>query len=580
MAPSDPFACFGDESDDDSDVADGRNKADDDSDGRERACQLMETFNTKHDKPAAAGASQTAETPTASQFQSSYADQQKRAADLPWPHHPPLYLGPMYLDTSLTAEGGGRGYVAAQDLPPGTCVLVEEPFVNGWSEQQLGKSLGLESIHHLLELEGAKTIVGCMEELHPRKQKVDDVFASLGSDGVSSINPLDRIQIVDMMASMEEDTSYCQDAQSLATLANDRGVTNTDGSPLTTRDISRLLLTMRYNGFDSGIYLHFAMFNHDEDPNCIKFRPTTQAKERSNQLHYSEARTTRYVRKGEALTLHYLENPREVSHPTRRRILWDQHRFDIGDEDAYKAFLHLATTDTAGSSDEASKRRQAIFESELVSGKFPQSTVEESAVNEEDDHDSASATTNIEKSLDDLEEMMVELQTVFTSKTGQAVAENSSHFDRAAALELTVGELITAGEQSLENNHHILLSRCRRLHLDAIEILLSHCSNVLTEKQSTDMMTRFLVSVQPLLESQRKRLGSDHSDVARTYHDFAMGIQALLSHSPKKLVSLKLDGMKTLDQCSKIEHFCRSEKERIERLYPRDVDSILASVNG
>ena len=37
------------------------------------------------------------------------------------------------------------------------------------------------------------------------------------------------------------------------------------------------------------------------------------------------------MRAGEALTLHYVENPREVSHATRRRMLWDQHRFDIGD---------------------------------------------------------------------------------------------------------------------------------------------------------------------------------------------------------------------------------------------------------
>jgi hypothetical protein len=34
----------------------------------------------------------------------------------------------------------------------------------------------------------------------------------------------------------------------------------------------------------------------------------------------------------------------------------------------------------------------------------------------------------------------------------------------------------------------------------------------------------------------------------------------------------------TLDQWSKMEHYCRMEKKRIEELYPRDVEDILKSV--
>lgn len=110
------------------------------------------------------------------------------------------------------------------------------------------------------------------------------------------------------------------------------------------------MLTLRYNGFDSGLYLRFdfAMFNHDEDPNCVKFRPTPEMESTSSERYYSEAQTTRTVKKGEALTLHYLENPREVSHATRRKILWDQHRFDIGDEYEYRRFLDWETEDDAG----------------------------------------------------------------------------------------------------------------------------------------------------------------------------------------------------------------------------------------
>ena len=114
--------------------------------------------------------------------------------------------------------------------------------------------------------------------------------------------------------------------------------------------------------------------------------------------------------------------------------------------------------------------------------------------------------------------------------------------------------------------------------LDVVEMLLSNCFAMLTSKQSAELMTRFLQSVQPLLESQIKRCGSDHPDVARAYHDLSMGIQSMLSNAPKRLLELKLDGMATVEQCSKMENLCRSEKARIEQLYPRDVAKIIAMV--
>jgi hypothetical protein len=321
---------------------------------------------------------------------------------------------------------------------------------------------------------------------------------------------------------------------------------------------------MRYNGFDSGLYLHFSIFNHDEDPNCIKFRPSSEG---AQQRHYSEARTTRYVKKGEALTLHYLENPREVSHATRRKILWDQHRFDIGDGEAFKKFLRLT--------EDSDARKDAVYQSELVHGSFPES--DKTGAKEKSDGD-LPAACNIENSLDDLEDMVVELQAILQSKPDEGKSMTSTTFERAAALELTAWELITASKASLGNNHHILLSRCRRLHLDSVEILLEHCSSILDNKASTELMARFLPSAWELLESQKLRLGNDHTDVARTSNDISMGIQALLSHSPKRLLSLELEGMRSLDQCSRMEYSFRKEKERIEKLFPKDADNIIAMV--
>ena len=525
--------------------------------GREEATRLMQQYNTQSTQDKQVSKTDNINS-TSISFQPSFDDQKQRTASLHWPNNPPLYLGPAFVQ-KLTL-GGGRGYTATADLPPGTCILIEEPFVKGWSEQQMGKRLGLESIQHLFDRDTAQSIVQCMEELHPTKDKVDSVYR----DNSEDIAPLDKIQIVDMISSADSETSHYQEVQSLIAYAKERGIVNSDGTNLNSRDINRLLLTMRYNGFDSGLYLHFSIFNHDEDPNCIKFRPSSEG---TQQQHYSEARTTRFVKKGEALTLHYLENPREVSHATRRKILWDQHRFDIGDEGAFRKFLRLA--------EDHNKRKTAVYESELVQGSFPESN--RTGTNEDSGGDPPVAF-NIENSLDDLEDMVVELQAMFLSKPDEGLSMSSTSFERAAALELTVWELITAAKASLGNNNHILLSRCRRLHLDSIEILLEHCSSILDNKASTELMARFLPSARELLESQKIRLGNDHTDVARTSNDISMGIQALLSHSPKRLLSLQLEDMRSLDQCSRFEHSCRKEKERIEKLFPKDADNIVAMV--
>ncbi|KAL7528900.1 hypothetical protein ACHAWF_002759 [Thalassiosira exigua] len=579
MVADDPFACFGSDDDSDSDSDADSRRDDSNRDGsrisaktspddaavladRDRARNLMENYNNGRDRPSS-GAPSSKCSPAYPPFLSSYEDQRSRAASLPWPQRQPLYLGPMALSDTLR-EGGGRGYVAAQDLPPGTCVLIEEPFVKGWSEQQMGRRLGLESIQYLLERDNAAEIVEYMEELHPGKDKVDAMFQERSSD---IIDELDRKQIVDMMAEMNSETSHVDRMETLVMFAKDHDVTNCDGSPLTAQDINRLLLTLRYNGFDSGLYLHFSMFNHNEDPNVIKFRP---GEKNPRDGYYSEARTTRHVRKGEALTLHYLENPREVSHATRRTILWNQHRFDIGDEFSYRQFLDMTVAKT-GHLFNDNERGNNIFESELVSGKFPPS-IRDGSIGGEGESPS---TSNIEKTLDDLENMLVELQSILKAENHGTLA---SSFDRAAELELTVCELTTASQSTLNNNQHILLSRCRRLHIDVIDILLSHCATLLNEKQSIELMARFLPSVQQLLQSQCSRLGNDHPDVARTYNDFSMAIQAMLSHSPKRLLALNLNGLKTLDQCSKMENECRMEKKRIELLYPRDVDMILDRV--
>ncbi|KAL3781918.1 hypothetical protein ACHAW5_003794 [Stephanodiscus triporus] len=617
MAPADdPFACFGDSSSSDDD--DECDEVDDDDD-MDRARRLVERHNdaadarrrrrstTRASPPAvAATTTKTSSSSSSRSFESSREDQSERASLLPWPDVPPSYLGPMSLRDDLEDEGGGRGYVASSDLPPGTLVLVETPLVDGWSDDQRGRRLGLESIRFVLDGDDANFVVRCMEGLHPRRERVNVVLgrrrrrrrrdppreeeggeaattatSEVPPDESSSSSSSDEeAQIASMMDTMDRDADLVDGAKSLVSYAYDKSVTNSDGSPLDVRDVMRMLLVLRYNGFDSGLYLHFSMFNHAEDPNCIKFRPAIAEEGGGDdddaieiadrRRNYSEARTTRHVRAGEALTLHYLEDPREMSHATRRWRLWDQHRFDIGDEVGYGRFLDVNSTKT-GRLYNDNDRGHMIFESELVRGKFPPSTREgnvlDDASNDRDDGrggDYVPTTLNIERSLDELEGLLVEL--------GSSDADGT-HFDRAVALELTIVEMIAASKSALGNDKHILLSRCYRLHLDVVEMILR-----LTHGQSVELIARSIPSAASLLESRRLRLGNDHPDVARTYHDLAMGIRALLSNSPRRLFSLKLEGMSTLDDCLRMEHRCRFERDRIDGLYPRDVDDILESV--
>jgi hypothetical protein len=321
-AADDPFACFGDSSssnddddDDDGDDDDGgilnagghHNNNDDGNDDddcdRDRARRLVERYNeaavaAERHRPTSRIdlAAEDAATSSPSSFHSSFADQAERTSRLPWPINPPLYLGPMDLSYSLEVEGGGRGYVASRDLSPGTLVLVEEPLVDGWPETQIGRRLGMESIKYILKREDANAIVRCMEEMHPTRTRVNDVLRRrrrrTGRDGnvddadggglpskrrgtasgeatatktaATCDDNLDEAQIAGMMSAMERDANHVNAAMLLVSYAIERSVTNSDGSSMDMDDLGRMLLAMRYNGFDSGLYLHFSMFNHAE----------------------------------------------------------------------------------------------------------------------------------------------------------------------------------------------------------------------------------------------------------------------------------------------------------------------------
>uniref|UniRef100_A0A7S1ZT25 SET domain-containing protein n=1 Tax=Ditylum brightwellii TaxID=49249 RepID=A0A7S1ZT25_9STRA len=522
----------------------------------------------------------------------------------PWPSRPTLYRGPMAaielvsstVTTTTSAKplsckivGGERGCIATQDIPAGTLLLIEEPIFT-WPIEQIGKPLDLTSVYGIVMNENAQSIVLDLESLHPTKVQVDYAFSRTNNN--DDDDEIIQIQIIDMIKMLQQDEGEKELLANILSTATKKKITNSNQTPLTSTDIYRILLTLRYNGFTSGIYLNFAMFNHDDSPNCIKYSPppppqlSTTNKEEKEFL-YSEVRTTQFVKRGANLTLHYLE-PREVSHCTKRRHLWDQHRFDIGD----------GKNSRKGSDVDV----DAMYDLELVNGIFPPS----SSFNKKDD-DVDRPTLQVENTLSELEDLRQELQNrfnVFTPKdydsnNEETVKVISQSWEYAKALELSADELCHTTIEKLSNPNHILVARCLRLHLEACDLLIQRTKTKmtstataktsefsLTESQQINVMCKFLSSAQTILQLQQRYLGNDHPDIARSHHDISQSIQYLLSKSPKQLLKLKFSGMATatnartktatFEQWSKEEYQCRKEYERISALYPRkDVEQIV-----
>ena len=543
----DPFACFG-ESDDEDGWGTGTG-------AREEAARLVEEANARLPSRSGAAAAAAAAATAAAPAPPPPREEPMSPPCLPglWPDRPPLYFGPMEMGAD-GAVGGGRGYRASRRLPPGTLLLAEEAAFR-WPPEQLGRELGLVSILSLVREEGGGAVVRDLERFHPTREAVLRLSAEEergggggGSDGA------ERVQIREMMDDMrlahagKDEGGGSPMMNRILEEAADRGVTSGDGTPLTPDDVFRMLLALRYNGFETGVYPHFSIFNHDENPNCLKFRPEVEARgwkaedseggggrggsirHRDLSASFSEIRTTRAVERGEALTISYLD-PRELSHATRRHHLWEQHRFDIGDGD------------TDG----------LLREMDLVGGKIPKSSKH---------HRREDAALHLEMALEELEGHMAEIK-------------SSIHDGEAAkAMEMGSLELVASATDQLENESHVLLIRVRRLHLDAAEAVTRLRTDDLTPAQINGVMCRFVETALKLLPLQTRYLGRDHPDIARTCQDLSQGIGALLAHAPKQLFSLKLDGLEGFANCSQEEDRYRRECERINALYPRNTEEL------
>lgn len=550
----DPFACFGD-SDGESECDEPQAQNDADFEKREilleQANKRITLNNNNTNNNSTLESSHVSATGLVSnQSPLDETSENHKLPELPSsvevPFSPALYMGPMRVVKSDDI-GGNRGYIATEDLQPGTLLLVENPIFE-WSDEQIGSELGLVSIQAIFRHEKCNNIINDIRGLYPTKDQVDDIIRCAKSGKNASASLLsqdDKIQIKDMFEVLEMIHSG-EPMERTLDIAKMNGFQEVDEI-----DVYRMLLAMRYNGFGSGIYLHFAMFNHDNDANCIKFVPE---KTQASSDHWSEVRTTKFVKRGDPLTLDYL-NPREQSHATRRWHLWDQHRFDIGE---------LSCNDNA-------TEKSNLKEMDLVNKQSPKSC--------RNTLDRSANTYHVECALKELEEQQREIKIAWSlmkylKEEGEDVLKL---FEHSKAMGEATLEAIGATEKKLNNDCHLLLIRCRRLYLDVAETTLEMGGRLSHHFSSSSfgpiggyrIMTNFVITCHKLLPLQIKYLGSEHPDIATTNSDLANMINSMISHCPRELYNSH-ECYSSFGKCQLMEAKYLKEFRRLQAMYPKD----------
>ena len=202
-----------------------------------------------------------------------------------WPDHPPHRLGPLVLAND---ERSGRGFIAARDVAVGEILMVEAPAVH-WPDSKntfFYSERGPHSlIHAVLSLgdDECRATLAAMKSLHPTSLAAAPNLPELRKEYDPIIN-------------------------ALLPLWRDPG-------PDTRDELLRLCLTVRWNAFDSGLFLHHSIFNHapSRRANCDK-----AAVRGSGGEKWSVVRATRWIPKGAQCLISYVQ-PAELSAASSRQ---------------------------------------------------------------------------------------------------------------------------------------------------------------------------------------------------------------------------------------------------------------------
>jgi hypothetical protein len=502
----DPFEMFGESDDDTDDEHDF-----DQNEATTRSAQsLKEMANRVTSTP-------TAKEVISNEMRSASIDVSSQE-EIAFPWRRPLYFGPMKL-VFLSKFGGGRGYIASKDVAPGTLMLVEKPVLSWPLDYQDDTEFGLSTVQAVLHSPSASELVRELEHFHPTKRTA------------TSLVNTEEEEVDVMMSTMRENYKDDPDLKALTDFAARQNIRNSDETQLSEMDCLRILLAIRYNSLESGVYLHVAMLNHACQPNCVKFLPDGKS--------YSEVRSTRPLHAGEPMTISYV--PRILSHASRRKHLYDQHRFDIG-----------------------TCLPQSLFTMELISGVLPSSNL--------DCFNESSTTSRIETACSELRELFNDADEALKSTSGPPSLELS---EQLKYMEQASNELYKQAIEQLNNDCHLLLIPCLELHLDCADLVQK--DTLLCFMPRVMLLGRVVSTAVRLLELQGMLYGPDHFELARTNLDLSQAIEELLSKSSKQLLGLDKEGYDNLSAWSSLAHRTYKEHKRIKGLYPYDVDKFVAT---
>lgn len=199
-----------------------------------------------------------------------------------WKNNLPDYMGPA-LFVHDSNVGGCRGYIANQDIFPGTLIMKESALIE-WPSERKDDNLFIDMLHKILcDEDNREDWMECISHIYP--VSLEDIPRKLYEIGIEKYS--------DGIASLQTKVSFDKMLQ--------------------------IVFAMQCSSFKSGIFLHCSIFNHSCTPNCTKFNPI-------KGKAISEVRAARMIRKGEPLTISYIQPP-EQSYYSRQQKLIHQFGF-------------------------------------------------------------------------------------------------------------------------------------------------------------------------------------------------------------------------------------------------------------
>ena len=441
------------------------------------------------------------------------------AATTVWPDHPPLIVGPIAV---RTYDDCGRGFVATRDINPGEVLMVEAPFVS-WETEERGP---LPLLRTVLQRGNSATLLSALSSLHP--ETLDVVPTSEQSRLAEDCG-----EIIDALLPLWT-RAMSQPASDGCGKADARGETSGHGEIEARRALLRLCLAVRWNAFDSGLFLHQAIFNHaparlaNADKAAVPRASVPRAGVRrasggggmsaggassagdadasssSPGGVLSIVRATRCIACGEQCLISYLQPPELSLAASGERLL----QFDFG----CGSVPRHAEWDRAPRSSSAAASNGGLTNGGLTNGGLASGSADADAL-----------TLSLEE----------EAQRSIRSAMRQQHSLREGLSSASSAIAALADEL---------GSHHLGVACARRQLITALRKRLQasaegdgSAGGAAGQEATTAALLVLLENALELWTTQRALLGPIHPEVAQTMHDIGTSISALLSTAPKAL---------------------------------------------